>query len=105
MGMYTELIIGCRLKQDTPAEVVSVLLELIEGEPVTRATDLGFCCSLFKGSSFAYFAVREPRANMYTDDEGFIVIDSRAHFKNHDDLIERFLSWLKPHVYDGSGSR
>lgn len=101
MGMYTELIIGCSLKEDTPKEIIDGLHGLTQGRQFNE-----FDCRIFLGSSYGSFPIKNTHSIVSkSDDEDSYVIDVRCHLKNDNEFIQRFLSFLKPYVYSGSGRR
>ena len=106
--MYTELIFGATLKEDTPDKIINVLnymLGKVEVKPIDFPLSDGRCECLFKGSSY-YFAVNNPVNNMWKDriDEQYH-ISTRSNIKNYSGEIEEFLEWIKPYIEQGSGSR
>ena len=98
MGMYTELILGAELKEDTPKDVIETL-RYFAGEierPEKLAVDLGMNWPILRGGSY-YFAVNHPVVKMWFDDiGGSWKISSRNNIKNYGNEIENFLAWLKP---------
>ena len=108
MGMYTELILGCELKAETPKEIIEAIKDLLgdDQERVQKAIDqIGLTRNPIVGASYyfgvssgqSYFRV-EPHANAY-------VLSTRSNIKNHSGDIEIFLKWLKPYIKTGSGSK
>jgi hypothetical protein len=115
MGTYTELILGARLKEKTPIEVIEILSFMIgERESLTSESnfyleqlgldedDLGY---ILYSSSY-YFGVSETHSVLLYDE---IIkcyhISLRSNCKNYENQIERFLKWLKPYIDKGSGKR
>ena len=104
MGMYTELIFGAELKEDTPDKVVRALKYMI-GELEERPFDfpLSVCDWLFRGGSY-YFAINEPVNKMWHDEiTETWHISTRSNIKNYGSDIETFLEWIKPYIQGGSG--
>lgn len=100
MGMYTELIFGCSLKEDTPNEVIERLDRMINDPDFF--SDFNF---IFRGGSY-YFGVNKPVSSLRKDYiSGQWVISTRSNIKNYNNEIERFLYWIKPYIDQGSGYR
>ena len=106
MGMYTELIFGANLKQDTPNEVIEALQYMIgktKEKPTNFPLPEGRCEWLFQGSSY-YFGISDPVNKMWKDDIGKNwVLSTRSNIKNYNGEIETFLKWIKPYIDGGSG--
>ena len=108
MGMYTELIFGARLKEDTPKVVIESLKYML-GETETRPPNFplpdGRCEWLFQGSSY-YFGVNHTANKFVFDDiANSWMLSTRSNIKNYSDEIEIFLKWIKPYLKKGSGDR
>jgi hypothetical protein len=97
MGMYTELILGAKLKKETPEDVINTLKFMIGMDtPENFIPIVDFGRNPLIGGSF-YFAVSSPVTNMYKSDiDEEWQISTRANIKNYNDEIEKFLEWLKP---------
>ena len=106
MGMYTELIFGAELKEDTPDKVVRALKYMIgelEGKPLDFPLPDDRCDWLFQGSSY-YFAINYPVNKMWLDEiDHCWHISTRSNIKNYEGEIETFLEWIKPYIQGGSG--
>lgn len=106
--MYTELIFGASLKQDTPKNVVDALkymLGEIQEKPNHFPLPDGRCEWLFQGGSH-YFGISGPVNKMWQDDIGENwVLSTRSNIKNYEGEIESFLEWIKIYIDSGSGSR
>lgn len=103
--MYTELIFGAELKKETPNEVIETLRFMVGDieQPEKLAFDAGRNPLL--GGSY-YFAVNNSVSQMWLDDiDKQWHISTRANIKNYDDEIGKFLEWIKPWIYGGSGYR
>lgn len=105
MGMYTELIFGASLNEDTPMEVINTLRYMVgdidEPETLAYNSDRN---PLMGGSH--YFGVINGATKMYYNDIAKCwVLSSRANIKNYENEIESFLEWIKPYVESGSGNR
>ncbi|AGO48479.1 hypothetical protein Phi18:1_gp32 [Cellulophaga phage phi18:1] len=108
MGMYTELIFGAELKQDTPENVIESLKYMmgdVEEKPENFPLPDGRCEWLFKGSSY-YFGINQAVSSMWFDNiSKSWSISTRSNIKNYGDEIESFLEWIKPYIDSGSGCR
>lgn len=107
MGMYTELILGAKLKKETPVEVINTLQYLCgEGEE-PKDFILKNERNPIDGSGSYYFAVDRPVFKMWNDEliGGQWTISSRCNIKNYTNEIETLLEYLKPHIESGSGTR
>jgi len=106
MGMYTEIIFGAELKQETPEQVINALKYMI-GDIEDKPNDfpLSIDQDLFKTSSY-YFGVNKPVAKMWFDDISKTWrMNARSNIKNYEREIETFLEWIKPYIKSGSGIR
>lgn len=105
--MYTELIFGASLKNDTPEQVINAL-KYIVGEIETKPLDFplseGRTEWLLKGSSY-YFGVSEPITRLWQDLQNEWRLSARCSIKNYGGEIEEFLEWIKPYIDGGSGYR
>ena len=108
MGMYTELIFGASLKEETPKQVIDTLkyiLGQIEERPNDFPLPEGRCEWLLRGGS-CYFGVNSAVSKLWFDDiSKQWVISTRSNIKNYEEEIETFLRWIKPWIESGSGSR
>ncbi|HAZ2983855.1 TPA: hypothetical protein J0587_004682 [Salmonella enterica subsp. enterica serovar Kentucky] len=103
MGMYTELVLKCQIKEDAPADVKSVIAYMFCGEDapkklpdhpffgLTRWNSIGSCSSFYHHPEVVNSC---PKFD-YTDSQ---YIFSRSDIKNYDGEIESFIDWLKPYV-------
>lgn len=99
MGMYTELIVGCRLHSGTDVEVTEHLRGMIAG-----ANWDGPDTALLVSSS-QYFGVNEPCCTMWYSSAWqawHLSLRCNTQFPS---MIEEFLAWLEPYVAQGSGAR
>lgn len=106
MGMYTELIFGASLKEETPKSVINTLKYMI-GDLDTKPEDFelpeGRCGHLLRSGSY-YFGVNKAVSKIWKDNiSGQYHISSRSNLKNYGGEIEIFLNWIKPYVCEGSG--
>lgn len=114
MGMYTEFVFGCELKEDTPSVVIDILKVIFGLEkglphcydddtivfPPTRNGCIPY------GASY-YFAVHDSHSRMIFDKalSKTWSITIRCNIKNYENEIERFIDWLMPHISRGAGCR
>ena len=105
MGMYTELIFGASLKEDTPIEVIETLKNMIGMDcDESKVIEIDFSRSPLVGSSY-YFGVCESLTKLWYDEiSGEWILSTRSNIKNYYDDIEKFLEWIKPYIESGSGS-
>lgn len=104
MGMYTEIVVGVRLKKGTPKEVMDILSVLV-GYTDASGLDLpshGFFKTnrwkyIVRSCSY-YFPVHSAHSRLVDDGRGNIFLDARASLKNYDSEIEKFFDWLLPYV-------
>lgn len=101
MGMYTELILKCIIKSDTPREVNQILDFLFnrdckqDVENLAIPTHPFFNCGRWRfiGSCSSYYHI--PWASSrYSEDYLF----TRSDLKNYDDEIAKFIDWLTPYI-------
>jgi len=110
MSYYTELILGCSIRNDAPKHIKDRLQRLVKNEEVSLAEyeEMGISTiynPLTKSSS--YFGVSYSHAEVWrpTDDEGDdieFVISARCSV-GVGLYAKRFASWLRPYVEYGSG--
>ena len=103
MGMYTEVNLTVRLREDTPSEVIQVLSYMVGAstdKPELPDHSFFACdrwaatlnCSSYYFVPFSTFELRfDGIANTF-----YIV--GRADLKNYDDEIEHFIDWLTPYI-------
>jgi len=106
MGMYTELILGAKLKKDTPDTVIQSLQYLLGyRSDMPNGFPFDGVRNPLRGGSY-YFGVTDAVYQMkYDDISEAWQISTRANIKNYNNEIENFLDWLKPHIGQGSGAR
>lgn len=104
MGMYTELVLKCRIKEDTSQEVLTVLHYLFKNRLV-GATPLDH--PFFKaprwtmiGNSSSFYHHPEAVSDLYEFDQPNrgVYIFSRSDLKNYDNEIALFLDWINPYL-------
>lgn len=104
MGMYTEMRLSCRLKKETPKQVIDVLRYLADGDtmkpPSFAVPDHPlFVCrrwTCLMRMSSAYFADNPSAAVVLWQGQWHVL--SVANLKNYDGEIEKFIDWLRPHI-------
>ncbi len=111
MGMYTEIVVGCQLKIDTPKEVIEVLKYMIdhtEEKPYLPKHKF-FKCSrwhMVASCGSYYFGVHDSHSLiLYDDISKAYNLSIRANLKNYDNEITLFIDWLRPYIDRGSGRR
>lgn len=107
MGMYTELVLACTLKKDTPQEVLNLLRFMCGGERAApKPADENLPAHpLFRAErwqyvlrSASYYFPGEPYASLRAADAtGLAYLTVRSNLKNYDFEIEYFLHWLAPY--------
>lgn len=112
MGMYTELIVGCTLKKNLPKVCVNALTlisnrkEINENDKETeefiKEYDLYNIC----WSESAYFGAPSHCIFRRLEDncEDYYSLSIRANLKSYNGEIEKFLEYIRPYVYWGSGT-
>ena len=105
MGMYTELVLGFNLKENTPNEVVDILTYMIESgegdrQPVIPDHDLFKTWRWkFMLSCDSYYFAGFTHSEMSYDDIGKQwEVNIRCNLKNYDNEIEKFIDWISPYV-------
>lgn len=108
MGMYTELVLGVRLKKGTPGDVINILKYMVEDERPDEGNVYPTIDHPLFGtdrwrwmlrSSSYYFAVHESRTTFwYDDNSGQWTLSARSSLKNYGDEIGHFLNWIAPYV-------
>jgi hypothetical protein len=107
MGMYTELVLKCEIKETAPEEVKEVLRYMFDNDgdyeldetpehpffKTPRWNSIGSCSSFY----------HHPKAvsNIYEND-GMMYIFNRSDLKNYDNEISLFVDWVTPYI-DGYG--
>lgn len=108
MGMYTELVLGARLKEDTPQHIIEMLKVIFRhnerlpekySDWEDKFPDIR---SIPFGSSY-YFAVQVAHSRLsYNDISKDWTITVRCNIKNYENEIDNFIEWLMPYM-EGSG--
>lgn len=101
MGMYTELVISTRIKNDP---TVVEILKFLTGDktiiPELPRHDF-FKCSRWRwicSSSSYYFVPRSISLFEFDNIGDYWVLISRADFKNYEDEIGKFDDWVQPYL-------
>lgn len=114
MGEYTECILGCRLKKDTPKDVIETLQFMFMDNKScppeywpNENHPRGERCSwmLNSGGSYYFGAPSGSSKMVYNNITESYSLEARFNIKNYDNEIESFLTWLEPYVEQGSGER
>lgn len=112
MGMYTELILGCRLREDTPDYIIEALDHVInhiseddrtisqEAEEFIETYDIP---RIFWSSSFYFGMCHSHRIFEYNETTRCYVLDVRSNSKSGL-KIDKFLNVLVKYIKAGSGS-
>ena len=110
MGMYTELIFGATLKENTPTYVTDalncVINNNVDGKLSGEAEQFIDEYSLRKliYCSSYYFGSRDNKPSCVFDKiANTWCISFRANCKNYQGEIEKFIEFIKPYVEYGSG--
>lgn len=113
MGMYTELILGCKLKSETPSEVIDAI-KWLTGDKEYQANNTSPIIAqgdnrinwMFNSGGSYYFGAHSGIRNFDYDDIGDQwQLTARFNIKNYSNEIQTFLDWLKPYIEQGSGNR
>jgi hypothetical protein len=110
MGMYTEIIFGAALRKDTPKNIIEIIQKMINKEDTSKLVlDHPFFRSerpwlLISAGSYYFPGIVEPQFR-FDDIAEQWYLHFRTNIKNYDDEIEKFLDWIKPYIYQGSGSK
>lgn len=108
MGMYTELICAFELKNDTPKEVLDILMFMLDekedhpelpNHPLfEEGSRWGFmlvCDSYyFDGTTHSQLKVDY----LHGHDKPMYYLTVRSNFKNYENEIDNFIDWLKPYI-------
>lgn len=110
MGMYTELIFGATLKENTPTYVTQalncVINDNVDGKLSDEAKEFIDAYSLSKliWCSSYYFGAHDNKPSCVFDKiANHWCISFRANCKNYQGEIEKFIEFIKPYVEYGSG--
>jgi hypothetical protein len=103
MGMYTQLHLGIDLKEETPEQVINILLAMSKGEEYKGELPEHefFSTSRWKwlfAMDSAYFSYRSQclfKKESYSTQWNLSVT---SNIKNYEDEIGKFLGWIKPYI-------
>jgi hypothetical protein len=110
MGMYTEIIFGAALRKDTPKHIIEIIQKMVNREGLYGLKpDHPFfeskCSWLLAANGSYYFpGIVEPQFK-FNDIAEQWYLHLRTNIKNYNNEIEKFLDWIKPYIYKGSGTR
>lgn len=103
MGMYTELVVACRLTPDIPAEALHQLkLLILEKEHIIVTDKSGKLWPFAVGNSTG-FPCQHATFEFDEFTHGWN-LDIRMSRKGYCQVFDSFLRWLRPYVAAGSGS-
>lgn len=108
MGMYTELVLKCRVKESAPSSVMAVINHLFCGAdaPETLPTHPFFGLTRWHcigGMSSFYHHPEVVNSVPKFDFTDSNYIFSRSDIKNYDGEIEAFIDWIKPYLENEEG--
>lgn len=112
MGSYTELNFKCKLKQDTPKEVVNILKRVINERDLGHEKTLFKSVDVFKPNlNHPFFKCErwymlflctnwddEMQGSKFYEKDGRLVLDIQTEFKNYDSEIDHFFDWISPFI-------
>lgn len=102
MGMYTDFCFDADLREDTPQEVIEILLNWrwdhkeLPKHPLfdcPRWTLIGYCCSAYFPAAPHFKIIKDDWSRNWT-------LNIRCNLKNYDSEIENFIDWIMPYVAD-----
>ena len=105
MGMYTELLISARIKND-PIAVDAIKAMLGEDNPSKLPEHKLFLTPRWKHMlvcSSYYFVPLSIHKFEYNTIGRYWVLISRSDFKNYDNEIDLFIDWIKPYLDTSNG--
>jgi len=114
--MYTELVLGCSLKSETPKEVITAINYLLTTDDERTKLKLNYPSILpapesrinwmFRSGGSYYFGAHSGEHKFtYDDISRSWRLTARFNIKNYENEIQVFLAWLHPHIEQGSGTR
>lgn len=107
MRMYTELVLRCEIKKDTPENVLNLIRNMLDGgsretnfDPIQLFGERGD--RFLRSASYYHHPVNYGGLEESADFSGpqFFV---RCDCKNYDNEIERFIVWLTPYIESDEG--
>ena len=109
MGMYTELVFGARLKEDTPKHIIEMLKVIFQQqERLSRKyedqeNNFPNIGKIPFGGSY-YFAVQHSLSRLsYDNISKDWTVCIRCNIKNYNNEIQNFIEWITPYIAEGSG--
>lgn len=112
MGDYTEAIIGCKLKESTPQEIIDTIQWMCDEErnknndiPANLPAGDRTSWMFWSAGSYYFGTTYCPPVFRKDDICDRWCLMARFNIKNYTREIENFLEWLKPHVDQGIGAR
>lgn len=103
MGMYTELVMSCRIKDDPSIiNVLKYMIGEIEEQPELPDHSLFKTyrwIAMLRGSSYPEVV----HLLKYNDIGKYWCFINRSDFKNYDDEVNKFIDWLAPYLEDTYG--
>lgn len=106
MGMYTELVMSCRIKDDPI--VINILKYMIgEAEEKPQLPDHSLFSTdrwnfMLQCSSY-YFVPEAVHLLKYNEIGKYWCFINRSDFKNYDDEVNKFIDWITPYMRDTDG--
>lgn len=109
MGMYTEMCINVKIKNDEH-EIIKVLEKMLDvNSPVDDPNFAWPDHALFSADraswmlqSSSFYHIPFPTVELRRDGNG-VYLTGRCDLKNYGSEIERFFNWINPHIdgYEG----
>ena len=112
MGMYTEIIFGAELKEDTPNEVIETIYDLITCDNIDEFKYVPehdffrlYECFLLKHPGTCFYSTfnksDKPKIFYINDITNRYILQFKAFIRNYNNQIELFLDWIKPFISFG----
>lgn len=103
MGMYTEVVAACDLRNDTPLIAIEAIESMIDRS--LELPDLGpDCHPFFLKPRYGQVANKGSRL-LHPDCTGdTYVLTLHGNLKNYHGEVESFFRWLVPYVHFGAGA-
>lgn len=111
MGDYTRLKTAMTLKSTTPAEVVTLIDDIINGREISEQrmpehhffkTD-NWSWMLTSNGGLGYFPQATGDASLTPLNDGRYMLTSHSSFKNYDRLAEAFCAWIAQYLDAADG--
>jgi hypothetical protein len=104
MGMYTEFHFNSELKEQTPKEVINILMYMV-GDLDTKPEDIPND-DLFETARWeymlqcdSYYFDADTHSTLRWDEIGkSYYLNIRCNLKNYDSEIEKFIKWTSPYL-------